>query len=146
MRHLGTLLRLQGRYVDSLQWLEKSNAASAIQPSHRGDHAHGLLEAGLARLELGELDAAQHLFTRAETLFNDVQQERVTPARADLLVGMARVHLQRRDYARALQLLRRKPIGSGATSIRRAAGRVKLRCGLGACIWRLDTMLKRLKR
>ena len=58
MRYLGTLLRLQGRYVESLQWLEKSNAASALQPSHRGDHAHGLLEAGLARLELGELDTA----------------------------------------------------------------------------------------
>jgi len=103
MRNLGTLLRLQGRHVDALQWLEKSTAASAIQPSHRGDHAHGLLEAGLARLELGEIDAAQQLFTRAEALFNDVQKQRTTPARADLLVGMARVQLQRGDYKTALQ-------------------------------------------
>jgi tetratricopeptide (TPR) repeat protein len=52
---------------------------------------------------LGELDTAQHLFTRADALFSDVQQQRATPARADLLVGIARVHLQRRDYATALQ-------------------------------------------
>ena len=103
MRHLGTLLRLQDRCVDALQWLEQSNGASALQPSHRGDHAHGLLEAGLARLELGELGTAEHLFARAEAIFNDVQQQRPTPARADLRVGMARVYLQRRNYLEALQ-------------------------------------------
>jgi eukaryotic-like serine/threonine-protein kinase len=102
-RNLGTSLRLQGRYVESLQLLEKSIAASAIQPSHRGDHAHGLLEAGLSRLELGEFDAARELFTRAEALFDDVQSQHTTPARADLLSGMARVQLQRGDYAAALR-------------------------------------------
>ena len=71
--------------------------------NHRGDLAHGLLEAGLARLELGEFDTAQHLLTRAEALFNDVHKQRTTPARADLLVGMARVQLQRRDAVDALQ-------------------------------------------
>jgi tetratricopeptide (TPR) repeat protein len=103
MRNLGTLLRLQGRYVDALQWLEKSNEASALQPSHRGDHAHGLLEAGLARLELGELDTARHLLTRAQAIFNDVHQQRATPARADLLVAMARVHLLGGENTMALQ-------------------------------------------
>jgi tetratricopeptide (TPR) repeat protein len=103
MRNLGTLLRLQGRYVEALQWLEKSNEASAVQPSHRGDHAHGVLEAGLARLELRELDTAHRLFIQAEEIFNDMHQQRVTPARADLLVGMARLHLQRSDAVKALQ-------------------------------------------
>ena len=146
MRNLGTLLRLQGRYVDSLQWLEKSNAASAIQPSHRGDHAHGLLEAGLARLELGELDAAQHLFTRAEALFNDVQQA-AHHARARRSAGRYGASAACSVAITPVRCnVRRKPICSGATSIRRAAGRVKLRCGLAACIWRLGAMLKRSKR
>jgi serine/threonine protein kinase/tetratricopeptide (TPR) repeat protein len=103
MRNLGTLLRLQGRYVEALQWLEQSNEASARQPSHRGDHAHGLLEAGLARLELGEVDTAEDLLTRAEAIFEDVQQQRATPARADLRVGMARVRFERRNYLGALR-------------------------------------------
>jgi tetratricopeptide (TPR) repeat protein len=105
MRNLGTSLRLQGRFRDSLAWFDKALVAAAIHHNHRGDLAQGLLEAGLARLELGELDAAQQAFTRAETLFSDVQKQRMTPARADLLVGMARVQLQRREYATALQAL-----------------------------------------
>jgi tetratricopeptide (TPR) repeat protein len=102
-RNLGTSLRLQGRYVESLQLLEKSIAASAIQPSHRGDHAQGLLEAGLSRLALGEFDAARQLFIRTEALFDDVQSQHTTPARANLLSAMARVLLQRGDYAAALR-------------------------------------------
>jgi serine/threonine-protein kinase len=106
-RNFGTSLRLQARYPEALQWLDESIAASAIQPSHRVDHAHGLLEAGLARLEIGELDAAEGLFTRAEALFDEVQKERVTPARADLMIGMARLRYQRGDYAAALELARK---------------------------------------
>ncbi|HEY7819656.1 MAG TPA: hypothetical protein VIG29_15655, partial [Vicinamibacteria bacterium] len=107
MRNFGTLLRLQGSHVDALDWLEKSNEASAIQSSHRGDHAHGLLEAGLTKLELGELDGAAELFTKAEALFQDVQGERVTPARADLWIGMARVQLHLGNSAAALSLSQR---------------------------------------
>ena len=59
MRNLGTLRRLQGRYAESLQWLEKATAESAKQRSHRGDHAHGLVEAGLTKLELGDATAAR---------------------------------------------------------------------------------------
>src|SRR5262249_32798062 len=88
MRNLGTSLRLQGRYEESLHWWEKALAASAFERSHRGDHAHGLVEMGLARLERGEVDAAREVFVRADTLFDDVQKQRVTPARADLLLGM----------------------------------------------------------
>ena len=90
MRNLGTSLRLQGRHAEALQWLDQANTAAAIQRSHRGDLAHGLVEAGLAKLELGEVDAAQSYFTRAEKLFADVQGRRMTPARTDLSNGMAR--------------------------------------------------------
>ena len=102
MRNLGALRRLQGRYAESMQLLEKANAESAVQRSHRGDHSHGLVEAGLTKLELGDAAAARDLFERAARLFSDVQKERITPARADLLVGMARVHLQQQEYAAAL--------------------------------------------
>ena len=101
-RNLGTLRRLQGRYADSMQLLEKAIAESAVQRSHRGDHAHGLVEAALTALELGDAAAAQDLFERAARLFSDVQKERTTPARADLLLGMARAQLQQREYAAAL--------------------------------------------
>ena len=105
MRNLGTSLRLQGREREALPWFEKAMAAASAQPSHRGDLAHGLLEAGLAQVELGEFAAAQGLFDRADALFGDVQKQHMTPARAELLVGMARVKLTDRDYAGALQLL-----------------------------------------
>jgi tetratricopeptide (TPR) repeat protein len=103
MRNLGTLRRLQGRHAESLQWLEKATAESAIQRSHRGDHAHGLVEAGLTKLELGDGTGARELFDRAARLFSDVQKERITPARADLRVGMARVQLQQQEFAAALE-------------------------------------------
>jgi len=102
LRNLGTSLRLQGRYAEALPWLEKSLEESVIQPSHRGDHAHGLLEAGLTRLERGEFDTARQLLERARLLFADVQKQRMTPARADLLVGLARLDLQRADNDGAL--------------------------------------------
>jgi serine/threonine-protein kinase len=101
-RNLGTLRRLQGRYMESMHLLEKSTAESAVHRSHRGDHAHGLVEAGLTKLELGDAAAARELFDRAARLFSEVQKERMTPVRADLMVGMARVQLQRREYSAAL--------------------------------------------
>ena len=106
MRNLGTLLRLQGRYAESLAWLEQALAESGIQPGHRGDHAHVLVEAGQVRLERGEIETAGELFGRAEKLFNDVQKQRITPARADIMVGMARVQLQHREYGAALDSAR----------------------------------------
>ena len=104
LRNLGTSLRLQGRYAEALPWLEKSLRESAIEPSHRGDHAHGLLETGLTRLERGEFEMARLLLEQARVLFADVQKQRVTPARADLLVGLARLDLQQGDSDGALQL------------------------------------------
>jgi tetratricopeptide (TPR) repeat protein len=95
MRNLGTSLRLQGRYEEALPWLERAIAAASIQRSHRGDLAHGLLEAGLTRLELNDLQSAQQLFARAEALFAEVQRERITPAREELRAGVARVEAAR---------------------------------------------------
>jgi tetratricopeptide (TPR) repeat protein len=102
-RHLGTLLKLQGRYAESVPWFDRSIAA-AVEPNHRGDLAIAWSEAGQAQLELGNLEAAQLHFTRAETLFSELQKNYTTPARADLWIGSARLYMQRRDYQKALQL------------------------------------------
>ena len=105
MRNLGASLRMQGRYAESLQWLEQAIEAAAIQRSHRGDLAQGLVEAGLAKLELEDAQGALAFFTRADALFNEVQAQRMTPARADLSIGMARVRSQQGNCAEALPLL-----------------------------------------
>jgi tetratricopeptide (TPR) repeat protein len=107
MKNLGTSLRLQGRYTESMPWLERAIDAASIKPGRRGYLAHALLEAGLVELELGDPAAANASFERADALFKDVQREHMTPARADLFVGIARVQMQRREFASALQLLQK---------------------------------------
>ena len=144
MRNLGTSLRLQGRYRESLEWLEKAMVAAAIHHNHRGDLAQGLLEAGLARLELGELDTARQLFTKAEALFRDVH--RITPRpRAPTCWSAWRASTSSARTTPVRWSLRRKPTSSGVTSIRTTAGRVKRRSGWVARIWRWAATLKRLK-
>ncbi len=106
-RHLATLFRLQGRSRESLPLLEQAVAAASVVRMQRNDHATGLVESGLARLELGELARAQEFFDRAEASFNEFQPRFVTPQRADLLIGMARVRMQQREFAAALPLLRK---------------------------------------
>jgi tetratricopeptide (TPR) repeat protein len=105
MRNLGATLRMQGRHQEALGWLEKAVEQAARHHNHRGDLAQGLLEAGLTHLELGATAAAQAAFARADTLYRDVHQDRMTPARADLLMGQARVQLAARNPAEALPLL-----------------------------------------
>jgi eukaryotic-like serine/threonine-protein kinase len=105
LRHLGTLARLQGRNADAVRWLEQAIAEAGVERLHRNDLAAGLVEMGLARLALGDSAAAQSSFAQAQTLFDEFQREHTTPARADLQVGMARVQMQERNYAAALELL-----------------------------------------
>jgi eukaryotic-like serine/threonine-protein kinase len=105
MQNLGASLRLQGRYAESLPWLERAMDAASLKPGRRGYLAHGLLEAGLAKLELNDVEGAQGFFARAEQLFSDVQKRHTTPARAELHIGTARVLMRQRNYAAALPLL-----------------------------------------
>ena len=110
MRHMGSLLRLQGRPGDSLAWLEKSIAAALINDHdfmQRNDRAIGLVEMALARLDLGEFAVAQPLFAQAESLFANAQKQQISPARADLMVGMARVLMQQGEFAAALPSLQK---------------------------------------
>jgi tetratricopeptide (TPR) repeat protein len=105
MKNLGVSLRLRGQPGKAIEWLEKAVAAASVHRGHRGDLAHAQLEAGLARLELDDVQGAQEYFDRAERIFSDVHGPRTTPARADLFVGGARVQMHRANYAAALPLL-----------------------------------------
>ena len=73
-RHRGTLLRLQGRSQEALPWLEQAIAESATRPFDRNEHATGLVELGLAQLELGNFTAAQATFSSALTELDAIQQ------------------------------------------------------------------------
>jgi tetratricopeptide (TPR) repeat protein len=104
-RHRGTLLRLQRKNVEALPWIEQSIAASAKGRFSRGDHAMTLVELGLTRLELGDVSAARQSFVLATSILDELQPQRMTPTRADLLIGMARVHLSASEPADALRAL-----------------------------------------
>ncbi|HEY6642431.1 serine/threonine-protein kinase [Povalibacter sp.] len=105
MRNLGTVLRLQRKYEESRPWLLKAVEAASVHRGHRGDLAHAQAEAGWVALELREFEAADTHFSRADELFSDVQKQHMTPAHAELLVGRARLLLQREDARAALTLL-----------------------------------------
>lgn len=105
MRHLGTLARLQGRSDEAVRWLEPAIAEASLERTHRNDLASGLVEIGLAKLELGQAATAQSFFVRAQTLYREFQTQHTTPAHADLLVGMARVLMMNKKHADALPLL-----------------------------------------
>ena len=102
-RHRGTLLRLAKKDSEALPWIEQSLAASATGPFQRGDRAMSLVELGLTRLELGDFAAARQSFVEAESILDELQPQRMTPTRADLMIGMARLHLQASEPAEALR-------------------------------------------
>lgn len=106
-RNLGTSLRMQGRPSEALPYLEQAIAGASIEPSHRGDLAQGLVEAAFARLALDDLESAAQLLARAEPLFAEVHRERMSPARADLLLAQGRLRLARGDVAAAVDPLER---------------------------------------
>ena len=102
-RHRGTLLRLERKNSEALPWIEQSLAASATGRFQRGDHAMSLVELGLTRLELGDFAAARQSFVQAASILDELQPQRMTPTRADLMIGMARLHLQASEPAEALR-------------------------------------------
>jgi tetratricopeptide (TPR) repeat protein len=104
-RHRGTLLRFQGKSAEALPWIEQSIAASAEGRFQRGDHAMSLVELGLVRLELGDVVAARQSFVQATSILDELQPQRMTPTRADLMIGMGRVHLRNSEPAEALRAL-----------------------------------------
>jgi serine/threonine-protein kinase len=101
-RHLGTLRRLERRSAEAVPWIERSLAAAATGRFQRGERAASLVELGLTQLELGETTAARQSLEQAASILDELQPQRMTPMRADLMIGMARVHLHASEPAEAL--------------------------------------------
>jgi tetratricopeptide (TPR) repeat protein len=106
-RFCGLVLRFRHRSDQAVPWLEQSVAGLSKDRADRGEHAASLVELGLAQLELGDFTAAEKAFTEADTTFSELQQQRMTPTRVDLLIGTARVRMQRKEFASALPDLQR---------------------------------------
>ncbi|HET9472827.1 MAG TPA: protein kinase, partial [Steroidobacteraceae bacterium] len=106
-RHRGTVLRLKQQHAEALPWLEKAVAESGTRRFDRGDLAPSLVELGLTQLELGDVAAAQKSFAQAKSVLDELQGQRLTPTRVDLLIGMARVSMQGDQFAAALPHLQR---------------------------------------
>ena len=137
MRHLGTSLRLQGRFAEAIPWYEKALAAATDGAFDRNDRAIALAELGLARLELGDTGAAEDAFAKSEAVFIQFQKQFVTPARVDLLIGTARAHMQRREFAAALpDLQKADAFWRDLSPDSRWAGEASL--WLGRCLIALD--------
>ncbi|HEX6530813.1 MAG TPA: protein kinase, partial [Burkholderiales bacterium] len=78
MRNRGTWLRYEGRSREAIPLLEQAVAYFAKERSNRGDHAVALVELALARLESGELDAADQDFVLAGAELDELQKQRMT--------------------------------------------------------------------
>lgn len=98
---LGAVRRLSGDPARALQ-LQRA-ALTALRPGAAGDgpRMRELAEAGLAEVELGAWPAAEA--TLGEALALQVRRQlRVTPERADVLLGLGRARLGRGDARAAL--------------------------------------------
>ena len=101
-RFCGLVLRFRQRSDQAVPWLEQSVAGLSNDRADRGEHAASLVELGLAQLDLGDFAAAENSFTQADGTLSELQQQRMTPTRADLRIGTARVRMQRKEFASAL--------------------------------------------
>ena len=93
---------MRGKSADALPLLDQVIAEATPDPFDHPELAGAYVERGLALVELGKFDAAQKAFASAAVALDQLHGTRMTPLRADLLIGQARVHLQSGDAAEAL--------------------------------------------
>jgi tetratricopeptide (TPR) repeat protein len=106
-RYQAAVLQLRGKPAEALPLLDQVIDDTAGDPFDRTELAAAHVARGLALLDLGQRDEAQHSFSAASTALDQVHGERMTPLRADLLIGQARANLARGDTASALPDLER---------------------------------------
>jgi serine/threonine protein kinase/tetratricopeptide (TPR) repeat protein len=106
-RYRAALLRASGKSSAALPLLDQVIELASADPFDRPEFAAGHVERGLALLDLGQFDAAQVSFGTAATALDALHGDRMTPLRADLFVGRARLSMQRGDAAAALPDLER---------------------------------------
>ena len=103
-RVLGIVQRYSGTFSEALE--SQNKALAAIAPGPGASRARSLIltETGLNQLELGDVDAATGSLKEALKLSGTFQR-RPVPERADLLVGLGRAMLARKQPADALPFL-----------------------------------------
>ena len=106
-RYRAALLRQRGRLTEALPLLDQVIADTSADPFDRTEFAAAHVERGSILLDLGKLDSAQQSFIAAAGALDAVHGDRMTPLRADLLIGQARASLQLGDTAAALPNLER---------------------------------------
>jgi serine/threonine-protein kinase len=137
LRIQGTVLRLQGRAAESISWFEKALAATTDKAFDRLDRSIAHSEIGLARLEMGDVAAAEAAFAKSESMFSVIQRQFTTPARTDLMIGMARAQMQHHRFDLALPALQEADaFWRDFAPDTRWAGEASLR--LGQCLVALD--------
>ena len=107
MRYRAVLLRLRGNSREALPMLDQVIREASADPFDRPEFAAAHVERGLVLVDLENVDQAQTSFNAAATALDPLHGDRMTPLRADLLIGQARIHLQRGDAAAALPGLER---------------------------------------
>lgn len=100
----GIVLQLTDRHREALQSHTRALSRIETDPEADLDRALVLTGLGLAQLELGDFGNASASFERARTLFQ-AEQQRITPAHADALIGLGRVHLALGDPEAAVTFL-----------------------------------------
>lgn len=103
LSNLGTTYRLQGRSADALPFL-LSSISENVDPARIRDRAGAMVEAGLAYLALGELEAAETQFDSADAILADLLLDE-TPLVADLWVARGRLALLNLNPSVALDVL-----------------------------------------
>jgi tetratricopeptide (TPR) repeat protein len=106
-RFRAALLRARGRPADALPLLDENIAQTVGDHFDRPEFAASHVERALALLDLGRSNAAQESFGAAAATLEELHGDRMTPLRADLLAGQARLRLQLGDAAAAVQDLER---------------------------------------
>jgi serine/threonine-protein kinase len=106
-RYRAAALHLRGKPAEALTLLDQVIEDTAADPFDRTEFAAAHVERGLVLLETGKLDAARESISAASTALAQVHGDRMTPLRADLLIGQARANLARGDAAAALPDLER---------------------------------------
>jgi tetratricopeptide (TPR) repeat protein len=106
-RYRAALLRMRGQSAKALPLLDQVIREATPDPFDHPELAAAYVERGLALVELEKLDAAQEAFASATAALDRLHGTRMTPLRADLLIGQARLHLRSGDEAAALPPLER---------------------------------------
>ncbi len=97
----GTIARFRGDLAAALQWQQPVAELKDVGPKQQRERMRALAEIGLIRLDQGDAASATAILEQALKEFERLES-RITPARADALVGLGRARLAQGRVADAL--------------------------------------------